>query len=280
MSQDNQTLGHEAPKASRRALLFGIAAVGAVASPAVAASLLEAPKGAAVETLLSAPAPASPSPDAALFKLIDDYWIAHEEEERALKAFTPYEAKWYARRRQVLQELPEALRVRAEDPELLPMAMGHLQGVEDGFHGIHLAGGERSLSSIYYLQGDKWAISDQLSPPEDPFISATVRWEEPTPAARARADEIIEAHNKLTSRYRRRPAGYRAAKWLKDTASSAACAILEEIRSTPSQSLAGVVAKARLAHDDARDEEMALSVVDDLLALPPGPPIDEAGSPR
>ena len=38
MSQDNQT---SAPQASRRALLFGIAAVGAVASPAAAAALLE-----------------------------------------------------------------------------------------------------------------------------------------------------------------------------------------------------------------------------------------------
>jgi hypothetical protein len=44
MSQDNQTSIPEAPQASRRALLFGIAAVGAVASPAVAASLLATPK--------------------------------------------------------------------------------------------------------------------------------------------------------------------------------------------------------------------------------------------
>jgi hypothetical protein len=41
MSQDNQTSIPQAPKASRRALLFGIAAVGAVASPAVAAEMLE-----------------------------------------------------------------------------------------------------------------------------------------------------------------------------------------------------------------------------------------------
>jgi hypothetical protein len=41
MSQDNQTHIPDPPQASRRALLFGIAAVGAVASPAAASSFLE-----------------------------------------------------------------------------------------------------------------------------------------------------------------------------------------------------------------------------------------------
>jgi hypothetical protein len=83
MSQDDHTLSHNAPNASRRALLFGIAAVGAVASPAVAASLLEAPKGVAAETLLSVPAPAVADP---IFDVIRQHLAAQEELLAACKA--------------------------------------------------------------------------------------------------------------------------------------------------------------------------------------------------
>jgi hypothetical protein len=87
MSQDNQTSIPQAPQASRRALLFGIAAVGAVASPAVAATLLEAPKAPAiVEAAVASPADvAIPSPDAALLQLFDEY-MATEYWRLAVKA--------------------------------------------------------------------------------------------------------------------------------------------------------------------------------------------------
>ena len=45
MSQDNQTLIPQAPRASRRALLMGLAAAAAVAAPALAIALSAAPAG-------------------------------------------------------------------------------------------------------------------------------------------------------------------------------------------------------------------------------------------
>jgi hypothetical protein len=94
MSQDNQTRTPEAPQASRRALLFGIAAVGAVASPAVASALLKAPKAPVTETSLSAPPAAAPSPDAKLLQLFDEYmateyWRLSELVERGKAEHTP-----------------------------------------------------------------------------------------------------------------------------------------------------------------------------------------------
>jgi hypothetical protein len=41
MSQDNQTLSHEAPKASRRGLLIGLAAAATPMAPALANALSE-----------------------------------------------------------------------------------------------------------------------------------------------------------------------------------------------------------------------------------------------
>jgi hypothetical protein len=84
MPQDNQTpIPEEAPKASRRALLFGIAAVGAVASPAVAAAMLEP------QALLSAPAPAVVNAVEVdpIFALIEQHRAALREEKRTSDIF-------------------------------------------------------------------------------------------------------------------------------------------------------------------------------------------------
>jgi hypothetical protein len=84
MPQDNQTpIPEEAPKASRRALLFGIAAVGAVASPAVAAAMLEP------QALLSAPALAVVNAVEVdpIFALIEQHRAALREEKRTSDIF-------------------------------------------------------------------------------------------------------------------------------------------------------------------------------------------------
>jgi hypothetical protein len=67
-----------APQASRRALLFGIAAAGFVASPAVASSLLGGATAPSAETLLDglAPAMASPSGPDPIFALITEHRAA------------------------------------------------------------------------------------------------------------------------------------------------------------------------------------------------------------
>jgi hypothetical protein len=88
------------------------------------------------------------------------------------------------------------------------------------------------------------------------------RLPQPAPAPRD-----IEAHDRLSRRYERKPPGYRAAQRAKNDALNKQCEILETIRNTRAQSVVGLVAKARVARDDDMDEPMGLSLVEDLCAL-------------
>jgi hypothetical protein len=148
MSQDNQTRTPEAPQASRRALLFGIAAVGAVASPAVASALLKAPKAPVTETSLSAPPATAPSPDAKLLQLFDEYmateyWRLSELVERG-------KAEHYAK-----YPMPEAMLVQPGDAEL---------GLPEAFE-------DRRWPPSYiwrteHIRKSEWPVDVTLDPPE------------------------------------------------------------------------------------------------------------------
>jgi hypothetical protein len=162
-----------------------------------------------------------------------------------------FEKKLFARRQKLLQSPPEALRARPKDRDLLPKSVGHLLYVEDGFYGIDVyrdgpCRGARHLGDVANLTGDKWQIGERLSAADDPFISLAFRWIDPSPAARARADEIIAAHDKLRKRYERKPAGYRAAERALRAPSRRLAAVLASIEKTRARSLAGLKAKAQL----------------------------------
>ena len=83
-------------QASRRALLFGIAAVGAVASPAVASAMLEGPTAPAIAAV-PPPAVATPSPDTALLQLFDEYMTHVTEYQRAYGLYKRGRAKQQAK---------------------------------------------------------------------------------------------------------------------------------------------------------------------------------------
>lgn len=254
---------------SRRRFL-GILSAGAAATvaPAALAATL-APLAATAPSVLPA-AVAGPSADATLLTLIDNYWTAKAEADRAYEVFAPFEEKRFARRRRLLQNPPEALRVRPEDHDLLPKSNGRLLYDGDGFHGIRVdrQDGTRHLDlSVANLAGDRWLIGERLSDLNDPLLSLATRWVTPTPAARVRADEILVTCERLRRSYERKPAGYRAAERAMEAANHRVNSALTRIRNTRAQSFAGLVAKAKLARDDAMDEPMALSLVSDLCAL-------------
>jgi hypothetical protein len=141
-------------KPSRRGFL---AVLSAGTASAVVPAALAAPLAPVTETALSdlAPAVAGPSPDAALLKLIDDYRVAKAETDRAHDVFAPFEEKSFARKRQLLAQMPEALRALPEDVALeLPIS------ATDGFYGLHIEKreghplfGRRHLGTVGTMRG-------------------------------------------------------------------------------------------------------------------------------
>jgi hypothetical protein len=191
-----------------------LAIVGAGAASTVAPAAIAAALAPATETPPSALAPAAaiPSPDAALLKLIDDYWTANAETDRARDVCRPLEEKYFARKRQLLADMPNALRVRPEDTDLdLPIKPA------DGWYGLANENG-RHLASVDCLRAKAWPILDWETATITKKISSLVVVKRPSPAARARADEIIEAHDRLWKRYMRKPSGFHAADRAKTAA--------------------------------------------------------------
>jgi hypothetical protein len=245
MSQDNQTRTPEAPKASRRALLFGIAAVGAVASPAAAAALLEGPKAPAIVEAAVAPpaAVAIPSPDAALFKLIDDWEAARVASRRAYRAFEPFERKSFEQRWEREEKgMPEAIRARPGDVEL-----GLLQPADGIYTDRHID----NLRKETWLDGS-WK--------KENGVTTLTHWQvTPSPEARARADEII-AHEKWSAFVSRAPHGFRKAERAMKAASNSEWEIENRIiRQTPAKTLAGLIARARVAVTSYEDVRLRFS---------------------
>jgi hypothetical protein len=225
MSQDNQTLILEAPKASRRGLLLGLMAAAAVPAAPVIASAVAAPAAAPVAVA----EPLRPHPDAALFKLIQDWRAARVESKRTYQAFRPFEKEEFRRRSKWESEIgaPEALRVQPGDAGL------GIRKPQDG--------GLYSKSDVEDLKGKTWFDCDRRIEGEVTLIRL---WNFiPSPQARARAEEIIAAHERwsaLTAKGPRAPRGFRKAERAQIAAANREWAIEQKIQKTPAKTLEGL----------------------------------------
>ncbi len=161
-----------ASPSSRRTILFGLAAAGVGAAPAVALPLLEAPAVPLAETAASglAPAVATPSPDAGLLQTFDEYLAAWSDLRRLVRIQGHQEKKHWA-----ATPMPDVLPVQPGDANL------GLPGLPEQF--------------------EHWGCGIRMQE-----IQEMVRDGGLPPAARARADEIVKAHAKWRRQRDREPA--------------------------------------------------------------------------
>jgi hypothetical protein len=250
------------PQASRRALLFGLGAAGVVASPAVASSLLGAPAAPLAEIVPSglAPAVATPSPDAALLQLVEKYFAA--------------EAKWQhilcdqSRQEPKRPPIPDVLQFRPED-ETLGLWAGPANHRPTNWLGYH-------VNQLLDLESLKCRAFETIQPPDGAYFYSggggeVVRYIEPSKAARDRAVEIVAAYDKLQRSSEKELRKERAMERKSTAAMYAVNRLSSKIRRTKALTVAGLVAKARVASYEAEqysgDEHISASIVRDLLTL-------------
>jgi hypothetical protein len=244
------------PNLSRRSALAGLAGAAAAGFAPAFASARGAASAVASPLALAIPAPEAPAAlqtndDAELFNLLKDHQSAAVEARRLYKAFEKFETKHFQRRCEQGKQMPEILRQQPEDLKLdLPKLLGDANFYE--FREVNDLRGETWPLSTFVNEGDKSV-----------FTSWTIT---PSPAARARADEIIGAFDKWERQYNRHPRGYGVAKRANDAAENRLWALERKIRDTRARSVPGLIAKARRGHE-LKDERFAASVAADLLAL-------------
>jgi hypothetical protein len=126
---------------------------------------------------------AIPSPDAALLQLFDEYMSTVTEHRRVYGLYERRRAKQQAK-----HPRPEAMFIQPGDVELgLPQLP---EGAWSGSYEIRI----RELSEA------EWPVIEEFEPPAGwefryACSGQTIRYEAPSTAARARADEIIEAYD-------------------------------------------------------------------------------------
>jgi hypothetical protein len=241
---------------SRRGFLTVLSAG---AASAIVPAALAAPSAPVTETALSglpAAVPALPSPDAELFKLLDEHRSAVIEQQRLYKIFEKIEDQWLQQSRKRQKPIPEVLRRRPEDSVLeLPDMSAH-----GGFY-QHQHGVDGLRDKTWILSSITGNIRDGG---EQIFRARMVT---PSPAARARADEIVSAFDKWQKESEAKPRGYRAAKRAHEAHETQMLALERKICKTRAYSLAGIIAKAQKGRELDDDERFTKALVVDLLAL-------------
>jgi hypothetical protein len=246
---------------SRRGFL---AVLSAGAAATVAPAALAATSAHLSETAPSAlaPAVAAPSPDAGLLELFDQY-MAINAEYRRLHAI--YERGRH--KHQAKHPLPEVIKVQPGDAELgLPECPDH--------------GGRFGSSYVFRiseLQEAEWPVVETVEPPEGlQFYRVSggqvVHYAPPSAAARARADEIIEAHDRWEAKYWREPREHRSIERQADRADKLKNKLRARIDRTRARTVAGLAAKAQVAAvEGAEDTQFAdttlASIMRDMRAL-------------
>ncbi len=225
----------ETGKSSRRGFLGAILAMGAVGVPAAAGGLSELPAGAVLPDGSSDPVFADP--DAELHRLISDYYAAEREAKRLGHAFEQFEEKHFAALRHHDDKIPSVLNVRPEDNAI-------------GMPAPRAAGGIPCTrwahpTNIDRLRPALWPNS-KITETETGYVLRTWR-ETPTPEQRARADELIAAFDRHSSKEPRKPRGYRVAERASKAADKRMYALEDKVWSTPAHTPAGMAAKAGLA---------------------------------
>jgi hypothetical protein len=200
---------------------------------------------------------ATPSPDAALLQLFDQYKAARSEYGRLSRKECRLNEKHKA-----ATPLPDALRVQPGDADLgLPeVPTEHVRDFGYGFR-------------IQELQRPEWPVLDTIELPDGlQFYREVFHYEPPSAAARARADEIIKAHAKWDRERDREPAALRAVSRQKDAAFKLADRLRSKIDRTRARSVAGLAVKAQVAAieggEDAQFADYTLaSILRDMRAL-------------
>ena len=236
---------------SRRAMLKSALAA-AVAAPVVALPAAAALTPPAMESALSGLATnlaGQSEQDAGLLRLVDRCLKADRYRNRLLQIdHGDYEA------RETANPMPDVLRVRPEDNDLgLPdpdwqndvtrrMKRGPRPRISSADYSDH-----RWIGNLREAQ---WPVFDWIEPPEGKDFyycggHLVVEYVDPSPAARARADEIVKAYKEWQSR-KRDPD--EEARDRRSMASYERLSKLQyKIEATPARTLAGVLAKVRAA---------------------------------
>jgi hypothetical protein len=263
---------------SRRGFL---AVLSAGAASAVAPAALA---GASVPVAKSPPGDlptsmATPSPDAALLQLVDQYSVAHAE-CRQLDAICDraYRKIWDA------NPMPDVLLVRPEDQDLgLPNPYQRRSDVNVRLGGSPLGGlgaeqGYNNVMWIDELRKAKWPVIAEIAFPQGlkpgtcggRFGERYV--DPPSEAARARADEIVAAYDEWWPRHHQEPRGVRSIERKRDAASNRVDRLRRKIDRSRALTLAGLIAKAKVAACESSDDPQfgdstRTSISRDLLRL-------------
>jgi hypothetical protein len=203
MSEQSTSAIPEAPQASRRGLLLGLMAATALpAAPAIAKVIGPPPVAAPVVAVPAVPIAATveevPFLDAKLMKLVDDYLSADDERQRLEEVL--HRA---AEAQQAKYPMPDVLHVRPEDHEIeLPDHRGY-------YDGLFFDGGNRRDYDdgvwIGVLRRPLWKRLVEYTPPNLEPVCQCEGFD-PSPAARARADEIVAAYDEWWPKVRRHTA--------------------------------------------------------------------------
>jgi hypothetical protein len=218
----------------------------------------------AAETAPSAlaPAAATPSPDAGLLQLFDQYMAAWSEYRRLLRL-----EDRMTKKHKVLTPMPEAMLVQPGDAEL---------GLPEARSGSFWAGSYAFRADE--LEEPKWPVITSIEPPKGTQFyyvkgGQIVYYAPPSAAARARANEIIEANNKWwRKRDRQRPRALRDLERQTRAASKLADRLRGKIDRTRAHTIAGLAVKAQVAAiEGGEDTQFAdttlASILRDMKAL-------------
>jgi hypothetical protein len=182
--------------------------------------------------------------DAELLKLLDECSAADKEADRLGKLFSDHEKKAFAHRENV--PIPDALRVRPEDGSL-----GLVQEYDALAHGGMMEREKRDTydrNDTLRWTSDKWLYIERVEHGPDDWSFHVAR-RAPSPAARARADEIIQAVAEWEKERCRTPHGYRRAEREWEVAIQRRDRLRGRVLALRPRTLAGIVGKARLVEE-------------------------------
>jgi len=221
----------------------------------------------------------SPDPDARLLKLIDQYSSVNAEHDKV-------DAKWQKayEKQKKSTPMPEVLRVRPEDD-----ALGIPNVYREHREADAIVGNppkaekyERATYDLKFLvdrlREPRWTRVKKIDPPEGTEFfycggAVAAEYFDPSPAARARADEIVQAYDEWYAK----DAGSRAQQ-NRGARMERLCGrifdIRQKIERTPARTFAGLVAKAKIVaelaeQDDESEHPLACSISRDVLAFEP-----------
>jgi hypothetical protein len=255
---------------SRRSLISSAAALPALAVPALA--LPHNPDAA----VLPAMGTVNPNPDAHLLDLLKQYEAASKEVRLRCDEFNRIEEKKFDARRVAEEARPDVLRIRAEDKAL---------GLPEPYRNSHKVGEFYELTDVERLREEKWERFKNvvIEPTDIVAVEQFLRRFEllhevytPTPEARARADEIIQASENWYAAYKP-TRGLRAAERRRDVAFNKQDKLARKIAATKASTIAGMKAKARCVAIEFPGERitdlddihcrLAVSIMRDLSAM-------------